>query len=132
MVGKGGPKLRASAPDAPDANAPGGGAHAGKGTVSVVAAASNAGTFIDLGKGASISIEYSNNRIEGKKVTMAGFDMTRIQGTYDFSLEFSPEDFRAMLNRFAVIAGATLPPEALKLPEAARATPWRLLWTWSG
>jgi uncharacterized protein (TIGR03435 family) len=34
---------------------------------------------------------------------------------YDFSLEFSPEDFRARLIRSAVIAGATLPPEALKL-----------------
>jgi uncharacterized protein (TIGR03435 family) len=132
MVGKGGPKLKASAPDAPDANAPAGGAEAGKGAVNVVAAASNSGTVIDLGKGSSISISYANNRIEGKKVAMPGFadmlarftdkpvvDMTQIQGTYDFSLEFSPEDFRVMIIRAAVIAGATLPPEALKLLDSA-------------
>jgi len=46
-------------------------------------------------------------------------DMTQIQGNFDFSLEFSPEDFRAMIIRAAVIAGATLPPEALKLLDTA-------------
>jgi len=127
VVGKSGPKLKASPADAaPD------GADAGKGTVNVVAAANNAGTFIDLGKGSSISISYATNRIEGKKVAMAGFadilarftdrpvvDMTQIQGNYDFTLEFSPEDFRVMLIRAAVIAGAALPPEALKLLDAS-------------
>jgi uncharacterized protein (TIGR03435 family) len=128
VVGKGGPKLKASAADAPAADSP----DSSKGAVNVVAAASTTGTVIDLGKGASISIEYAKNRIEAKKVNMVGFadtlgrftdkpvvDMTGIQGTYDFALEFSPEDFRAMLIRSAVIAGATLPPEALKLLDSA-------------
>jgi uncharacterized protein (TIGR03435 family) len=127
VVGKDGPKLKASPADSPSE-----GADAGKGTVNVVAAASTTGTVIDLGKGSSISISYTNNRIEGKKVTVAGFadmlarftdkpvvDMTQIQGTYDFALEFSPEDFRAMIIRAAVIAGAVLPPEALKLLDSA-------------
>jgi uncharacterized protein (TIGR03435 family) len=127
VAGKSGPKLKASPPDAPVE-----GADTGKGSVNVTAAASNTGTVIDLGKGSSVSISYANNRIEGKKVTMAGFadllarftdrpvvDMTQIQGVYDLTLDFSPEDFRAMMIRAAVIAGAALPPEALKLLDAA-------------
>ncbi len=131
-MGKGGPKLKASAADAPAADAPAGNAEAAKGAVNVVSASSNTGTVVDLGKGSSVSIEYTKNRIEAKKVNMAGFadllarftdkpvvDMTQIQGTYDFALEFSPEDFRAMLIRSAVIAGVVMPPEALKLLDSA-------------
>jgi uncharacterized protein (TIGR03435 family) len=127
VVGKSGPKLKAS-----PAQAPAEGADAGKGAVNVVAAASTTGTFIDLGKGSSVSISYATNRIEGRRVTMEGFaavlerfidrpvmDMTQIQGNYDFTLEFAPEDFRAMIIRSAVIAGATMPPEALKLLDTA-------------
>jgi len=123
VVGKSGPKLKAS-----PADAPADGADAGKGSVNVVAASSTTGTVIDLGKGSSVSILYASNRIEAKKITMAGFadvmarftdrpvvDMTQIQGAYDFKLDFSPEDFRVMIIRAAVIAGATLPPEALKV-----------------
>jgi uncharacterized protein (TIGR03435 family) len=126
VAGKSGPKLKASPAEAPE------GADAGKGAVNVVAASSTANMFIDLGKGSSISISYANNRFEGKKVTMEGFgavlerftdrpivDMTNIQGNYDFTLEFAPEDFRAMIIRSAVIAGAAMPPEALKLMETA-------------
>jgi uncharacterized protein (TIGR03435 family) len=127
VAGKGGPKLKASPADpVPE------GADAGKGAVNVVAAASATGTVIDLGKGSSISISYANNRIEAKKVTMPGFaavlerfidrpvmDMTQIQGNYDFTLDFAPEDFRAMIIRSAVTAGATMPPEALKLLDTA-------------
>jgi uncharacterized protein (TIGR03435 family) len=126
VAGKSGPKLKASPAEAPE------GADAGKGAVNVVAASSTTDMFIDLGKGSSISISYAKNRFEGKKVTMEGFaavlerfidrpvlDMTQIQGNYDFTLEFAPEDFRAMIIRSAVIAGATMPPEALKLLETA-------------
>jgi uncharacterized protein (TIGR03435 family) len=127
VVGKSGPKLKAS-----PAEAPAEGADAGKGSVNVVAAASSTGTVIDLGKGSSVSISYADNRIEAKRITMAGFadvmarftdrpvvDMTQIQGAYDFKLDFSPEDFRVMIIRAAVIAGATLPPEALKVLDTA-------------
>jgi uncharacterized protein (TIGR03435 family) len=127
VVGKGGPKLKASAADAPTD-----GADAGKGAVNVVSASNNTGTVIDLGKGSSLSISYTSNQLEAKKVTMAGLadvlarftdkpvvDLTSIQGNYDFTLTFAPEDFRAMLIRSAVIAGATLPPEALKMLDSA-------------
>ncbi len=127
VVGKSGSKLKASPAD--PAAAP---ADAGKGAVNVAAAASTTGTVIDLGKGSSISILYASNRIEGKKVTMAGLadvlarftdrpvvDLTEIKGNYDFTLEFAPEDFRVMLIRAASIAGAALPPEALKLLDAS-------------
>ncbi len=126
VAGKSGPKLKASPAEAPE------GADAGKGAVNVVAASSTTDMFIDLGKGSSISISYAKNRFEAKKVTMEGFaavlerfidrpvlDMTQIQGNYDFTLEFAPEDFRALMIRSAVIAGATMPPEALKLLESA-------------
>jgi uncharacterized protein (TIGR03435 family) len=125
VVGKSGSKLKASPAEPPAENA-----EPGKGAVNVVAASSNTGTVISLGRGSSVSL--GNNRIEARKVTMAGFadllarftdrpvvDMTAIQGNYDFTLEFSPEDFRAMMIRAAVIAGVVLPPEALKLLDTA-------------
>jgi uncharacterized protein (TIGR03435 family) len=86
--------------------------------------------MIDLGKGSSMTI--GNNRLEARKLTMPAFaetlayfvdrpvvDRTEIKGNYDFTLEFSPEDFRAMLIRTALINGAVLPPETLKLMETA-------------
>jgi uncharacterized protein (TIGR03435 family) len=127
VVGRGGPKLKASPTEAPAE-----GADAAKGAVNVVAASNNSGTVVDLGKGSSVSISYASNQIEAKKVSIPGLadvlarfadkpvvDMTNIQGNYDFTLVFAPEDFRAMLIRAAVIAGATLPPEALKLLDTA-------------
>jgi len=35
-------------------------------------------------------------------------DMTELKGNYDFMLEFSPEDFRAMMIRSAIAAGDSL------------------------
>ena len=103
---------------------------ADKVAVNVTATPTNGGTMIDLGKGSSMVI--GNNRLEARKLTMPAFaqtlayfvdrpvvDMTEIKGNYDFTLEFSPEDFRAMLIRSAVTNGAVLPPEALKLMETA-------------
>ncbi len=101
-----------------------------KDAVNVTATPANGGTMIDLGKGSYLAI--GNNRLEAKKLTMAAFaetlayfvdrpvvDMTEIKASYDFTLDFSPEDFRAMLIRSALINGAVLPPEALKLMETA-------------
>ena len=34
-------------------------------------------------------------------------------------MNFSPEDYRAMMIRAAVMAGVTMPPEALKLMDAS-------------
>jgi len=44
-------------------------------------------------------------------------DFTDLKGTYDFTVSFTPEDFRAMMIRAAINAGVTLPPEALRLLE---------------
>jgi uncharacterized protein (TIGR03435 family) len=46
-------------------------------------------------------------------------DMTDLKGKYDFVLELSPEDFRAMGIRSAMAAGIALPPQAIQMAEAA-------------
>jgi uncharacterized protein (TIGR03435 family) len=45
-------------------------------------------------------------------------DMTALTGNYDFTLELTPEDYRAILLRGAIAAGVVLPPEALKALDA--------------
>lgn len=56
-------------------------------------------------------------------------DMTEIKGNYDFTIELSPEDFRAMQIRAAVAAGATVPLQAIQMAEPASGIllpmPWR-------
>ena len=42
-------------------------------------------------------------------------DMTDVKGSYDFSVEVTAEDYRAMLIRSAVVAGVVLPPDVLRL-----------------
>jgi uncharacterized protein (TIGR03435 family) len=81
---------------------------------------------ISYGKDAYFTI--SNNKFEIKNLTMAAIadfltrfvdkpvvDMTDTKGTYEFSMEFQPDDFRAMLIRAAMAAGVQLPPQALQL-----------------
>jgi uncharacterized protein (TIGR03435 family) len=46
-------------------------------------------------------------------------DMTDLKENYDLTMEFSPEDFRAMMMRAAIAQGTVLPPEALKLVDAS-------------
>jgi uncharacterized protein (TIGR03435 family) len=46
-------------------------------------------------------------------------DLTELKGNYDFTLQFTPEDFGAMMMRAVVAAGITLPPEAMKLMDAS-------------
>ena len=46
-------------------------------------------------------------------------DMTGLTGTYDVLLNFTEEDYRAMLIRSAINAGVVLPPQARQLMEAA-------------
>ena len=45
--------------------------------------------------------------------------MTCLKGNYDFTLDFQPEDFQAMIIRSAITAGITLPPQAIQLMERA-------------
>jgi uncharacterized protein (TIGR03435 family) len=46
-------------------------------------------------------------------------DMTGLTGKYDFTLQFTPEDYLAMTIRSAIVAGVSLPPEALKYLQGA-------------
>jgi uncharacterized protein (TIGR03435 family) len=44
-------------------------------------------------------------------------DMTNLKGNYDFTLKFTPEDFRAIMIRSAIAAGVQLPAEAMRALE---------------
>jgi uncharacterized protein (TIGR03435 family) len=120
LPGKGALKLKESPPD-PDADK-----EEPKGTTNVAATGSEAGVNVNLGRGSSYS--FVPNRFEARKLTMAIFttqleryvdrpivDMTGLTGQYDFALDFTPEDYRAMLMRVAVSAGVTLPPEVMRM-----------------
>ena len=120
MVGKGGLKMKESTVDTDAADAPG-----GKGAVNVTATGGRGGVSVNLGKGSYYT--FANNRFEAKKLTMTALadsltrymdrpvvDMTELSGSYDFDLQLSPEDYRAMLIRSAIGAGVALPPEALR------------------
>jgi uncharacterized protein (TIGR03435 family) len=119
VVGKGGLKMKESAP-APDT--------AGSVPLNITASGAHEGTTINLGDGASFTA--ADDRFEATKLTMENtadllarftdrpiVDMTQIKGRYDFTMEFSADDFRAMRIRSALSAGVTLPPRALKLLE---------------
>ena len=122
VIGKGPLKLVESpldpeSPDAPKA-------------VNVAASGSRDGVTINMGRGAYFA--FANNKLEVKKLTapliaetLARFvdkpvvDLTGLTGTYDLTLNFSEDDYRAMLIRSAVNAGVSLPPQALHLMESA-------------
>jgi uncharacterized protein (TIGR03435 family) len=120
LPGKGPLKLKEAPPDPDSAK------DDPKGTTNVAATGSEAGVNVNLGHGSSYS--FVPNRFEAKKLTMAVFttqleryvdrpivDMTGLTGQYDFALDFTPEDYRAMLMRIAISAGVTLPPEAMRM-----------------
>jgi uncharacterized protein (TIGR03435 family) len=122
LQGKGPLKLKESPPDPnADRDEP-------RGATDVAATGSEAGASVNLGHGSSYS--FANNRFEATRLTMDQFtsnierfagrpivDMTGLISHYDFALDFTPEDYRAMLMRVAVSAGAHLPPEAMRLIE---------------
>jgi uncharacterized protein (TIGR03435 family) len=123
-VAKGGVKMQESAPDPDPANAD------AKAPVSVTGSGNAQGVSINLGRGSSYTL--ANNKFEAKRLTMTALagnlerfvdrpivDMTDLQGSYDFALGVSEEDYRAMLIRSAVTAGISLPPQALRLLDGA-------------
>jgi uncharacterized protein (TIGR03435 family) len=98
--------------------------------VNVSAEGGAGGTTIRFGRGAYFTL--ADNRFEARKLTMAQLadslgrfierpvvDMTELKGTYDLTLEFTPEEYRMLLIRTALSAGVNLPPEALRLLEGA-------------
>lgn len=120
VVAKGGLKMKESPPDSQTDSA-----DASKAPVKVTANGGPAGTSVDLGKGSSFTM--ANNKFEARKLNMVAFadtlarfvdrpvvDMTELKGSYDFTLDFTTEDYRAMRVRSAIAAGVTLPPEALR------------------
>ena len=50
----------------------------------------------------------------GRFLDRPAVDMTGLKGSYDFTMEFAPDDFRAMIIRSAIYAGVSLPAEALR------------------
>ncbi len=91
---------------------------------------SNQGVTVNLGQGSSFS--FANNKFEAIRLTMPSLaatlerfldrpvvDMTDLKGSYDFSIDVTAEDYRAMLIRSAVVAGVVLPPEVLRILEGA-------------
>jgi len=124
VAGKGGVRMKESPLD-PENQAEG-----GKGAVNVTASGGRAGTTVNLGRGAYFTL--ADNKFEARKLTMAALadslarfverpvvDMTELKGTYDLTLEFTPEEYRVLLIRSALAAGVTLPPEAMRLLEGA-------------
>jgi uncharacterized protein (TIGR03435 family) len=120
VVAKGGPRVKESAAEA-DAAAP-------RPNISVAASGGPQGVGVDLGGGSFF--HFGNDKFEAGKLTMARLaeslslftdrpivDMTGLNGNYDFTLQFSPEDYRAMLIRSAINNGVQLPPEAMRALE---------------
>jgi len=119
VVGKGGLKLKESPLD-PETQA----------GVNVTAEGSARGTTLTFGRGAYFTL--ADNRFEARKLTMAQLaeslgrfverpvvDMTDLKGTYDLTLEFTPEEYRVLLIRTALNAGVVLPPEVMRYLEGA-------------
>jgi uncharacterized protein (TIGR03435 family) len=123
IAAKGGVKLKESPVDA-ETEAPGTPAT----NVNVTASGGARGVTINLGEGAYFA--FADNKLEAKKLTMVAFcdtlarfmdkpviDMTELKGAYDITLNFTQEDYTAMLIRSAISAGVALPPQALKMLE---------------
>ena len=121
---KGGLKMTEAPPSAELANAD------PKAPQAFTGAGSNQGVSVNLGQGSSFT--FSNNKFEAKRLTMASLagtlerfldrpvvDMTDLKGSYDFSIDVTAEDYRAMMIRSAVVAGVVLPPEVLRFLDGA-------------
>ena len=119
VVGKGGLKMKESPLD-PETQA----------GFSVAAEGSARGTTVNFGRGAYFSL--ADNKFEARKLTMTQLadslgrfierpvvDMTELKGTYDLTLEFTPEEYRVLLIRTALSAGVNLPLEVMRLLEGA-------------
>lgn len=102
----------------------------GRPAVNVSVSGGRGGVVANYGNGSLFTL--GDNRIEGKKMQMtyvadmlARFedkpvvDMTELQGKYDFTLNFTEEDYHAMMIRAAISSGMALPPEAIQLMERA-------------
>lgn len=122
-VAKGGLKMKESPIDPNDVGDPGEKAKAP--ATNVTGSGGRGGVHIEYGHGSFFTM--ADNKFIARKLPMANFvevlarfedkpvvDMTGLSGSYDFDLQFTQEDYMAMLIRSAIAAGVTLPPEALR------------------
>jgi uncharacterized protein (TIGR03435 family) len=125
-LAKGGLKAKELAKDSESDGA----ADPAKAPVNVSGSGGRGGININLGHGSYFTM--ADNKFVARKLTMVSLaetlarfedrpvvDMTGLPGHYDLDLEFTEEDYRAMLIRSAISAGVVLPPEALKALEGA-------------
>ena len=132
VIAKDGLKMKELPPD-PDAD-PEKDEPTGLANVGTIAAAGN-GASITYARGASLTV--ADNRIEVRKLplwvvcrTLERYsdrqivDMTGLTGSYNFTIDVTPEDYQAMTLRSAVVRGFTLPPDAQKFLDST--TPFAL------
>jgi uncharacterized protein (TIGR03435 family) len=125
VVAKGGLKMKESPPD-PDAEVGDPGEKPKAPATNVSGGGGRGGVHIEYGHGSFFTM--ADNKFIARKLPMASFvevlarfedkpvvDMTGLTGSYDFDLEFTQEDYMAMLIRSAIAAGVTMPPEALRM-----------------
>lgn len=124
IIGRGELKLKASPADKAA------GSERPEQSVNVAANGSGTRTVVSYGNGSYFTL--GADKFESKKLPMAIIadalarfadrpvvDMTDLKGNYNFTMEFSPEDFRAMMIRAAIAQGMVLSSEALKLADAS-------------
>jgi uncharacterized protein (TIGR03435 family) len=100
------------------------------GTVDVAAGGNANGLAMNFGGGSSISVGSST--LDIKRLTMrmiadsltrfldrSVVDMTNLTGTYDLTVDLTPEDRISMMIRAAVNAGMTVPSQALAMMDNA-------------
>jgi uncharacterized protein (TIGR03435 family) len=118
VVAKGGLKMQPLPPDPDEATR----------AFDMTATGGPGGVTLNFGNGALFAL--ANSKFDIKKLTIAEFaealtrfadrpvvDMTNAPGRYNFAVEMTLEVYRAILERSAVNAGVTLPPEALRAIE---------------
>ena len=123
VVANGGLKMKELPPD-PNA------AEAAAAPVEVEASGGPQGVSMNFGRGSTLN--FGNNKFEARKMTMLSLadsltrymdrpvvDMTGLNGMYDFTIDLTAEDYRALLIRSAIAAGVSLPPEAVRLLDGA-------------
>jgi uncharacterized protein (TIGR03435 family) len=125
VVGKNGLKMKESTPEAEtEVGDPGEKPNAP--AVNVSGGGGRGGVHIEYGHGSFFTM--ADNKFIARKLPMASFvevlgrfedkpvvDLTGLKGSYDFDLEFTQEDYMAMLIRSAIAAGVVMPPEALRM-----------------
>jgi uncharacterized protein (TIGR03435 family) len=125
VIGKSGLKMQESPPDSPPAAQ-----NEVRRGFSSAAVQGPGGVTVELGNGGYYT--FADNKLEGRKMKVSSIvnvlsafmdrpvvDMTNLKGNYNFVLELTPEDFRAMSIRAAIAAGVALPPQAIQMAEAA-------------